>query len=41
MMKTPHGAPPELTTTDLISWETGDTALAAAQDTLPGQGAAF
>ena len=33
------GATPDCTTTDLISWETGDTALAAAQDTLPGQGA--
>ena len=37
LLHTIPGAPPELTTTDLISWETGDTALATALDTMQGQ----
>ena len=37
LLHTIPGAPPELTTTDLISWETGDIALATALDMLQGQ----
>ena len=37
LLHTIPGAPPELTTTDLISWETGDIALATAPDTMQGQ----
>ena len=37
LLHTIPGAPPELTTTDLISWETGDIALATARDTMQGQ----
>ena len=37
LLHTIPGAPPELTTTDLISWESGVTALKTAQQTLQGR----